>query len=126
MFYFDKSGILPSCYFPIQPPPIFLLEQPFFKSFSKKVAKSKNVSPFLFSAPCIRLKKQLGISLRRRFLLIHGEQPLLCFVGCKGQLRLLQVQKLLKVFIIPPNLVEKRNNLTTRLLLLNTCFILSY
>lgn len=42
--------------------------------------KSSNVSPVLLSAFSVRLKKQFGISLRRKFLLIHGAHPLSCFV----------------------------------------------
>ena len=55
-------------------------------------AKSSNESPFRLSAFGMRLKKQFGISFKRRFLLIHGAQPLLCFVGCKGQFKFSHVQ----------------------------------
>lgn len=44
--------------------------------------------------------QQAGISCNLRFLLIQGAHPLSCFVGCNAQSKFLQVQNLLKLFML--------------------------
>ena len=76
----------------------FLKQRKFyFFSWSRtNSAKSWKESPCHRSAPSTWLKKQLGISCKRKFLLMQGAHPFSCLVGCSGQSKFLQVQKGLK------------------------------
>ena len=84
-----------------------------------------DIQRFLSSVFSIRLKKQFGISLWCRFLLIHGAHPLLCFVGCNGQFRFLQVQNLLifsiSLFVQPCQQANFSNTDTTYSAISQSC-----
>ena len=68
-------------------------------------AKSSKESPVRCSAPSTKLKKQFGISPSRRFLAMHGAQPLPCLAGCRGHSKFVHVQNLLRfsIFILLTN-----------------------